>query len=101
MDLAIFQYSLDYYLEAVHELNPEAVCWFLCGEGNAENEASIERVAAELRCEGVNVPVVSETAAALAHEYGLKCSYYVTDKTEVQQECFRLGYDYVMENGWE
>ena len=100
VDLAIFQCSLDFFLQEIHRLNPDAVCWFLCGEGNAEQEETIKRAADELGCLGVNVPVISEAAVALAHDAGMACTYYVTDSAEAQKRCFDLGYDYVMENGW-
>ena len=101
LEQAIFQCSLDEYLTYLREKNPQIRLWLLCGEKTATSEERMKYAAQELACEAVNVPVITEEAVILAHRYGLKCVFYLSDKPSVQDRCFDLGYDLVMEDGWD
>ncbi|MBQ6362119.1 MAG: hypothetical protein IJJ25_13365 [Lachnospiraceae bacterium] len=97
----IWQCSLGEYLTYIKSLDSNARCWLLCGEIVADDPDLIVHAKKDLHCEGINVPVIDKAVADQAHENGMICVFYETDKKHKQEKCFEYGYDLVMENGIE
>ena len=96
----IWQCSLGDYLKYIKSLDANARCWLLCGEIIADDPDMIVHAKRDLQCEGIDVPVIDQSVAELAHQNGMICVFYETDKKHKQDKCFEYGYDLVMENGF-
>ena len=96
---AVFQCSVESYLEALYDIDPSVRLWRLCGENGAVDESVISKAADTLHCEAACIPVNTKTAVDLSHKYDLMCIYYQTDSLSEQEKCFANGFDLVMENG--